>query len=204
MKKNKHEIKKGERLVSAPHIGIYNHLMVLLKDLETVRSVQRAKNRKIQKPEPEARADFIISAGKIYPALYIEALLNFIAVRNDIQFRSDFERFSAKKKFQLYMYFLTNQTVEKKYIDFIQNVASLRDSEVHPKPEINVVGRSDPSPQYEAYRQCTFQTILFSIDKLYCYIDQLLKENGHAPLGEKLYRGTYPKCHQEINSKYQL
>jgi hypothetical protein len=209
----------GTKLVTMPHAEIYDYLNYLAKQIEISQSeVSRCSALSRSNPESKEHEQalstamriqsFYASAARIYPALFIEAFVNFVATLNDIQFRTDFERFSAHKKLALYVYLLTHRSIDTKYVEFVKKVFALRDLEVHPKPKIEKVGatvnEAVKTYQGSLYRKCTLITIICSINKLVGEVDSLVSTTKHKLPAPKLVSWEYPNCHSEENAHFQI
>jgi hypothetical protein len=209
----------GARIVTMPHAEIYGYLIDLITQLGEAKKVcddfNAAGNdpgttyfEQLEFSQALRRRAFYASAARIYPALFLEAYINFVATNTELQFRSDFERFPAHKKLSLYIYLLTNQAIEPKYVEFVKKVFALRDFEAHPKPETTIVGKSTNKKwvRYESslYRMCTLTTITCSINKLVTETSLLLSKTKHKMPTPGIIPLEYPNCHSEENKRFKI
>jgi len=217
------DLKKGTRLVSMPHSGMYSHLWQVMKGISRSQKAVHAfrathgnipfKKDSVTKEywRLDQEKAFYCSCSRIYPALFLEAYINFLATWYDIPFRTDFERsLSIVKKYKLYMHLLTSKTFDPKFEFFLKKVVELRDYEVHPKANVDIVGNEQYKKNMmylmgSSLHQCTLHTMIQSINKLVDYMEQTIDEHGPktCPKLEKVLQG-YMGCHRKINEPFRI
>lgn len=206
-------LNSGTKIVTMPHIEIYGFLIDIVTRIgEAQRACDSLKSRvdieSAAFAEVYRRRSFYASAARIYPALFLEAYLNFVATQCELQFRGDFERFAAHKKLSLYVFLLTNRAIDPKYVEFVKRVFALRDFEAHPKSETTIVGKptNKNRSRYESnlYRMCTLTTIICSINKLVTEISTFFSSTKYKMPAPLLRPLEYPTCHFDENSRFRI
>lgn len=211
---NEIQLPKGRRLVGMPHTDIYQSLLEIFEQLSDARQKVRDATDKhgLVSVHPDVllgmrHRKFIASAARIYPALFIEAYLNFVATMTNLQYRSDFENMSAAKKLRLYVYIQTGKEIGSQYVDFVKQVFKLRDAEVHQKPEEVTVGSEKAKPLHSTslYPQCTLGTVIVSINKLVQEVHRLVTDAGHKLPVESLVQINFEgRCHWDENAPFRI
>jgi len=211
---NEHKLPAGKRLLTMPHAEIYQSLLEIYEQLVDARSkVTRATDKHgLISVHTEVHLSmrhrkFIASAARIYPALYIEAYLNFVATMTNLHYRTDFENMSAAKKLRLYVYIQTGKEIGSQYVEFVKKVFKLRDAEVHQKPEEVVVGREKAKSLHSTslYLPCTLGTVIVSINKLVHEVHRLMTDAGHKLPAESLAQMNFEgRCHWHENAPFRI
>lgn len=204
----------GKSLVTMPHAGIYQSLWEIYEQLgEARKKVSEATDKHgLISVHPEVQLSmrhrkFIASAARIYPALYIEAYLNFVAVKTKLQYGKKFERKSTAERLALCVKTQTGKDLDAKYIDFVMKIFQLRHSEVHLTTEEVIVGSEKIKPRYHTslYRPCTLATVISSINKLVEEVHRSMTDKGYLLPVERLVAvNAEGLCHQDENAPFRI
>jgi len=216
------KLNKGKRLVTLPHQPLYQHLSLVYSDLSKVQQEQAdyAKQHKISGtvslnniPQEYLvlmqRRAMLSSAARLYPALYLEAYINFYGTLHKLPFQSGLDRLSTARKFQYYTYAVTKRQLPQNHISFIKAAVKLRDAEVHQKAQEIIVG-NEQFKDYEPYEsnamhQCTASTMLISLGRIVSKMTLLCKTiKAKMPSENYFVKTPYSKCHEAENASFRI